>query len=69
MFIRVLLPAPDGPRMAVSSPDLNKPLTLLRMIFDPINNKKQNVQQNCTYITLTRVLLNKVETYEYRILF
>lgn len=41
-FMSVLLPAPDGPRIAVSSPDLNKPLTLRRIIFDPV---KKNVKK------------------------
>jgi hypothetical protein len=40
-FISVLFPAPDGPRIAVSSPDLNKPLTLRSMIFDPVRRKKK----------------------------
>jgi hypothetical protein len=35
----VLFPAPEGPRMAVSCPDLKRPLTLLRMIFFPANKK------------------------------
>jgi hypothetical protein len=33
----VLLPAPEGPRIAVSCPDLKRPLTLLRIIFFPAN--------------------------------
>lgn len=69
MFIRVLLPAPDGPRMAVSSPDLNKPLTLRRMIFVPVNKKKTKHSATLYYIIIIRVLLYKVETYEYHILF
>ena len=35
MFIRELLPAPDGPMIAVSSPLLNIPDMLLRMAFFP----------------------------------
>lgn len=33
MSRRELLPAPDGPMMAVSSPARNSPLTFLRIVF------------------------------------
>jgi len=36
----VLLPAPDGPIMAVNSPDLNFPFTHFRMVLYPVINGK-----------------------------
>lgn len=36
IFKSVDFPAPDGPIMAVSSPDLRRPLTFLRMIFSSV---------------------------------
>jgi hypothetical protein len=38
MFISELLPAPEGPRMAESWPDLKNPLMPCRMVFPPGNN-------------------------------
>lgn len=35
MFINVLLPAPEGPIMAVISPLRNLPETLFRMVLKP----------------------------------
>jgi hypothetical protein len=44
MFNSVLFPAPEGPRMAVSCPDLKRPLTLLRMIFFPANKASVGIR-------------------------
>jgi hypothetical protein len=43
MFNSVLLPAPEGPRMAVRCPDLKRPLILLRMILLPAKSESVTV--------------------------
>lgn len=41
----VLLPAPDGPKIAVNCPDLKSPLTPLKIVLFPVKhiNKLENV--------------------------
>lgn len=39
------LPAPDGPIMAVSSPERNSPDIDFRMVFGPAENKKFEFQK------------------------
>ena len=48
MFISEVFPAPDGPRMAVSWPDLKTPLMLCRivLIFLPNNTWCTLLQEN-----------------------
>lgn len=38
-FMREDLPAPEGPMMAVSSPDLNRPCRFLRIVFSAKEKK------------------------------
>lgn len=40
MFSSVDFPAPDGPMMAVNSPDLKRPLTDFKIFLEP--EKKEN---------------------------
>lgn len=36
---KLLFPAPDGPRIAESSPALNRPLTFFKMSRPPVKDK------------------------------
>lgn len=39
IFMRLVLPAPEGPMMAVSSPALNSPFTFRRIITFPASKR------------------------------
>lgn len=43
MLSSVDFPAPEGPRIAVSSPDLNCPLSPLKIAFDSVNLTESQV--------------------------
>ena len=43
MSSNVDFPAPEGPRIAVSSPDLNCPLSPLRIVFDSVNLTESSI--------------------------
>lgn len=61
MLSREDLPAPEGPMMAVSSPEQNLPDTPFSTILDP----EQNIQQstNSIMVTIMKWVRNK---YDYR---
>lgn len=54
-FIREDLPAPDGPMMAVSWPDLNSPDTPFKIVFEAA--KKQNLRISTGLVGVSSVKL------------
>lgn len=59
MFSREDFPAPEGPMMAVSSPEQNLPDTPFSTILDP----KQNIQQLVLTSNKTNVITNILFRY------
>lgn len=53
MLSSVDLPAPDGPIIAVNSPDLNLPLTDFKITFSSAKKKKQMDNKFCYQFLLT----------------
>lgn len=45
MLRSVLLPAPEGPIIAVNSPDLNSPETPFKMVFVATKKKRKHRQK------------------------
>lgn len=51
MLRRVLLPAPDGPIIPVSSPDRNRPLTSLRIV---LTSAIKGIERQLNTITISQ---------------
>ena len=49
--MRVLLPAPDGPMMAVSSPDRKQPVTESRIVFEGARRRSDPPPSATEYVT------------------